>query len=96
MPYDDAERNEVSVHEARVYLALLAGDRWLTANDVAEQASVAPRTARAHCLKLVRLGLVDQVETFPAHRYRWSEKGSKRNRGYLQRLEQAVSVFGIG
>ncbi len=91
------ERNEVSLHEVRVYLALKGQpQRWLTNREItALLPGVAPRTVRAHTLKLVQLGLIDQAEVFPAHRYRWSEKAAKRNSSYSLRLEQACSVFGL-
>ncbi len=90
------ERNEVSVHEARVYATFLAEPgEWLTARDVSTKAKVAERTARAHCLKLVRLGVLDQAEVFPAHRYRLAGKGAQRNVGYHQRLTQVLEIFGL-
>jgi hypothetical protein len=46
-------------------------------------------------LKLVNLGIFDQAEVFPAHRYRLAEMADKRNKGYALRIEQAMSVFGI-
>jgi DNA-binding IclR family transcriptional regulator len=90
------ERSEVSRHEVDVYRVLAAaGSSWLTSRQVAEQANVSARTARAHALKLVRLGIVEQAEVFPGHRYRVSEFASVRNRGYLDRLHQAATVLGI-
>lgn len=90
------ERNEVSRHEIAVYKVLRdAGQTWVTSGDIAERAQVAPRTARAHALKLVKLGLVDQAEVFPAHRYRLSEYADKRNRGYVDRLSRAAEALGV-
>ena len=90
------ETNEVSLHQVKVYLAVkAAGASWLTANDIATAAGVAPRTARAHALKLVNLGIFDQAEVLPAHRYRLAATADKRNKGYALRIEQAMSVFGI-
>ncbi len=91
------ERNEISLHEVKIYNALRANkERWLTNSEVAGIVKdVALRTVRAHTLKLVKLGLIDQAEVFPAHRYRWSEKGEKRNMAYALRLEAACGVFGI-
>lgn len=86
------ERNEVSRHEVLVFRSL-AIDRWVTSRQVAETSGVAPRTARAHLLKLVRLGVVDQAEVFPAHRYRLSEFAAKRNRGYTDRLDRAAEAL---
>lgn len=88
------ERNEVSLHEVKVVRALRANEaEWLTSAAVAERASVASRTARSHLLRLVTLGLVDQMELFPAHRYRWSSKALQRNKAYLQRIDAASKVL---
>lgn len=56
---------------------------------------VAPRTIRHLTLKLVRLGIVEQAEVFPGHRYRLSAHAKQRNRGYLDRLEATAEVFGV-
>lgn len=90
------ERSEVSRHEVAVYHALRdAAGQWLTSKDITERAKVAPRTARAHALKLVQAGLVDQAEVFPGHRYRIAERARERNRGYYDRLQRAAEVLGI-
>ena len=90
------EKNEVSRHEVAVYRTLAENrDDWMTSAEIASASGVAPRTARAHALKLVRLGLLDQAEVFPAHRYRLSEYASKRNRGYADRIARAADAFGI-
>lgn len=90
------ERSEVSIHEVRIfqYLQSVKGG-WVTAKDVGEKARVAPRTARAHLLRFVQLGVADQAEVFPAHRYRLAAKADKRNGSYVLRLETAVEVFGL-
>ena len=89
------EKSEISQHEVSVYRQLLERpEQWMTAKEIAEAAQVAPRTARAHCLKLVRLGVLDQAELFPQHRYRFSKLAAKRNVAYLQRLKFAAEVFG--
>lgn len=91
-----AEHNAISIHEVRIFLALTASGGWLTNHEIAAAVSdVAPRTVRAHTLKLVQAGLVDQAVVFPGHRYRIAAKASKRNQGYLQRLMQAAEVFGL-
>lgn len=89
------ERNEISLHETRVYLALRASGGWMTNSEVAAAAGVAGRTARAHTLRLVGLGVLDLAEVFPAHRYRLSEKAPRRNAAYVNRLEAAAAVFGL-
>lgn len=88
------EHNEVSVHEVRVYKALTNG--WQTAKEIGDATKgVASRTVRAHLHRLVALGIADQAEVFPGHRYRRSVKAVQRNRSYVQRLELAAEVFGI-
>jgi len=90
------ETSEISLHEAKLYQALeKRGAAWSTAKELAKDAGIAERTARAHLLKLAKLNLMDVVEVFPAHRYRLAEKAEKRNAGYLARLIYAVEVFGI-
>lgn len=89
------ERNEISLHEAKVFQVLRA-DRWMTNHEIAAAAGVAPRTARLHTLRLQQLGIADVAEVFPGHRFRLSSKASRRNRNYLQRLEHAADVFGLG
>lgn len=89
------ERNEISRHEVLVYLALADGG-WMTNRQIAERVSgVAPRTVRAHTLKLVQLGLVEQAEIFPGHHYRLSDHAAQRNRGYFDRLERAIEILGL-
>ena len=90
------EKNEVSIHEAKLFLAVQkSGVAWRTSKDLAKLAGINDRTARAHCYKLAKLGLIDTAEVFPAHRYRMAEKADKRNGGYLRRLQAACDVFGL-
>lgn len=91
------ERNEISIHETRAFVAFLKNkERWITSKELAKEAGIAERTARAFCLKFTQLGLVDLAEVFPAHKYRLSEKASKRNAAYFGRLDRAREVFGLG
>lgn len=91
------EKNEVSIHEAKLFLVLRGGGTgWITSRDAAKASGISERTARAHLLKLAKMGLVDQAEVFPAHRYRLAAKADKRNGGYVRRLESACEVFGLG
>jgi hypothetical protein len=89
------ETNEVSEHLFRVFYFVKTLGGWASAADIAKGASVAPRTARAHALRLVRAGVFEQAEVFPSHRYKLAEKAEKRNKGFYQRLEQAGEVFGL-
>lgn len=90
------ERSEVSAHEVRVWAVLCACKVWLTNDEIAQAAQVAPRTARHHTKRLKDLGLVDVADVFPGHRYRASEFAGKRNAAYVQRLAQAAEVLGLG
>ena len=90
------EKNEVSIHEAKLFLALRkAGQKWITSKEVAKASGIRERTARAHLLKLATLGIIECAEVFPGHRYRIAAKADKRNGGYLRRLESACEVFGL-
>ena len=89
------ETDEVSVHQLRVFLFVKESQRWITAKEIAWGANVAPRTARAHALKLVQLEIFDVMEVSPAHRYRLSEKANRRNQAYLLRLQKAQEAFGL-
>lgn len=89
------ERSEISFHEIQVFRLLKsAPEKWFTHKQISETSKMNERTVRSHTLRFVRLGLVDQAEVFPAHRYRWSEKAQRRNGSYLLRLNQADSIFG--
>lgn len=90
------EKNEVSLHEVRVFIALEnLGTAWATSKEIARASAVAERTARAHLLKLSKLGIAETAEMFPAHRYQLAAKAGKRNGGYLRRLQQAREIFGL-
>lgn len=89
------ERSEISFHEILVFRLLKSEpEKWFTHKQISETSKMNERTVRSHTLRFVRLGLVDQAEVFPAHRYRWSEKAQRRNGSYLLRLNQADAIFG--
>lgn len=90
------EKSEISIHELRICSFLRSPpDKWSTNNEIAKAASVSDRTARAHTLRLVKLGMIDQAKVFPSHRFRWSTKADKRNAAYWERLKMAAEVFGL-
>jgi hypothetical protein len=89
------ETSEISLHRLRVFLFLEKAGGWQTNKDVTKGASVAARTARAHTKALVDLGILDQADVFPAHRYRVSEQAKTRNKAYMIRLREAAKVFGL-
>lgn len=88
------ERSEVSLHEVKIFRKMKAEPaRWFTHKELAKDCGFSERTVRAHTLRFVKLGILDQAELFPAHRYRLSEKATRRNVAYVQRLEQADEIF---
>lgn len=92
------ERNEISMQEATLFAKLteIGSSVWHTNKELASLIGAkSDRTVRAHTAKLVTLGLLDQAEVFPAHRYRLSEMASKRNAAYVMRLKRACEIFGI-
>ena len=90
------ETGEVSIHRLKVYRHLRRDGGWRSNREIAAALpDVAYRTVRAHTKALVDLGMLDQAEVFPSHRYRMSDKAEKRNKGYFMRLEQAATVFGL-
>lgn len=91
------EKSEVSIHELRVYRVLQTRpDAWLSNHEIAQLVEgVAHRTVRLHTKRLVDLGIFDVADVFPGHRYRWAQKATNRNKGYVARLEAAGEVFGV-
>lgn len=89
------EKGEISEHQVRIYQFVRRAEGWLDNRAIAAGAGVAKRTASQHTKALTDLGLFDQAEVFPGHRYRFSAFAEKRNKAYLQRLEMAASVFGL-
>ncbi len=89
----DHETSEISQHQLRVFQFVKGKSGWVSSREIATGADVAERTARAHALRFVRLGVFDQAEVFPAHRYRLSALADKRNKALIQRLDVAASVF---
>lgn len=87
------ETSEISLHQVRIYRFVAQHKGWITAKEIAGGANVGDRTARSHALRFVRLGIFDQAEVFPAHRYRLSELAGKRNKAFLQRLDEAAEIL---
>jgi predicted transcriptional regulator len=92
---DAAERRTVSLHEVKVFLALRdKPGHWLTNDEIAKESGVKIRTARQYTLRLVKQGLLERAETFPAYKFRWATKGVEPN-AYQQRIEAAIEPFGL-
>lgn len=87
--------NEISLHEIRVYVALKQAKRWLTNRELSEEMKMPLRTVSLKTKKFVELNICDMAEVFPGHRFKFSERASKRNTAYIKRLENALDVFGL-
>ena len=88
------ERNEISLHEVKVYRVFKGSpDKWLTNAEVANAGGLKTRTARWHTMRFAALGIIERAEVFPSHKFKLSSKAGKRNGGFLQRLEQADKLF---
>lgn len=90
-----ATRPTVSRHEVLVFRFFEASpSTWFSNREVAAQIDgVTYRTVRAHTLKLRRLGVLDEMATFPGYRYRLAPKARQQNRAYVDRLREAATVW---
>ena len=87
------------VHNRALFLAacgvvLAKTLRWVTNKDIAQGTGVSVRRVSFHTNNLVQLGILDQAEVSPGHRFTLSPKADKRNIGYVRRLQQAGEIFG--
>ena len=89
------ETSEISEHLVRI-IDFVKTSEWCSNSEIANGANVAYRTARLHTFNMVKLGLFDQADVFPGHRYRYSEQADKRNRALVTRIDQAREVLAIG
>ena len=88
------EQAEISEHQWKIYACLAKTQRWMTNRELATATGVSLRRVSFHTQNLVKLGILDQAEVYPGHRFRLSTKADKRNTAYLQRLQQAGEIFG--
>lgn len=87
------EQSEVSFNQVKIYYHLKTTGAWMTNREIATTLKISLRNASLHTQTLVKLGILDQAEVFPGHRYRYSAQDKKRNLAYVQRLEQATEIF---
>lgn len=88
---------EISVHHAKVYLAVKAtAGRWVTNPDVYDLVpDVAHSTIRLITLDLYKRGLLERLEAHPLFRYRWSTRKEGRDYEFEVRMEAACDAFGL-
>ena len=95
-PMLGSEKGEISIHEARLYKTfVLSPETWFSNREAAKLAEISERTARMHTLRLVKLGILDLAEVYPGHRFRLSKMADKRNKSYMQRLDNVCEIFGM-
>jgi hypothetical protein len=87
------EPTQISMHQIRVFRFVRDYGRWVSSTDIAEGAEVSPRAARHLARTLVGLGIFDQIEVYPGHRYRFSDQADTLNEAYMIRLRNAEEAF---
>ena len=87
------EQAEISIHQVKVYQCLAKSQTWMTNKEIAKATGVSLRSTSLHTQRFVALGICDQAEVYPGHRYKLSGKADKRNAAYILRLKQAEEVF---
>lgn len=78
-------------HELRIVATLRGAHVWMTSDEIADAAKVAPRTARHHLRRLTDAALVDRAHVFPGYRYRWRNDADPR---LVARLDRAAAIVG--
>ncbi len=68
-----SRNNDGNNYEVRVYSALReagAAGRWMTNLEIADAAGIAERTARKHTMRLTKIGILEQLTTYPSHQFK--------------------------
>lgn len=89
------EQAEISIQQVKVFRYISQAKNWVSNHEIAQATGVSLRNVSLHTHRLTSLGILDQAEVYPGHRFRVCEKAEKRNGGYLARLKRAESVFGL-
>lgn len=84
----------ISVHQIRVYEVVRDGAGWLSGNDIAKLANVAPRTARAHAANLTAAGVFERQEIFGGYLYRLLTPSTVKGRQFIATLDAARAAMG--
>lgn len=88
------ETNEISLHQFKVYDFLRRSKSWVTMKDAVQATGVARETVGVHLRRFVSMGIADQAEVWPGHRFRLSGMADKRNKSIIERFEAAREIFG--
>lgn len=88
------ESRSVSVQEIRVFQALKAHPgKWLSNHQIAEEALVAERTARAHTARFVEAGIAEVATLFPSNLFRLKDRKDMDDPEFFDQLEHAAEVL---
>lgn len=86
--------DQISPQEFRLYQTLCQNPRhWFTNVELAAEAKVAPRTARAYTRHWLKLGIVQVAHVFPAYKFKWATPAGKRSNAYVNRLKSAEEII---
>lgn len=86
--------DEISAHEVRLFRVLRdRPERWFTSKEVASEAKVAGRTARAYLLKFHETGIAEMRRVHPSHLYRWNARAQSNAREYFDRLNDLDRIM---
>lgn len=91
------DKVEISIHEARIYLAVKSNkSKWLTNIEIGKLVpDISGSTIRHTTYCLFKKSLIERQEVFPSFRYRWSDRREQRDHSYELRLESACEAFGL-
>lgn len=89
------ETSEISLQQVKIYDFVKGAKGWVSSKDIVKATDCARETVGVHCRKFVSLGVFDQAEVWPGHRYRVAKLADKRNKSIVKRLEDAKAVFGL-
>lgn len=84
---------QVSPHLVAVYQALTRASGWLTNDEIAQEAGVAPRTTRAHTARLCLNGVAESMTVFGGGLFRLRQDPTEKARAYRARIEEAAAAL---
>lgn len=90
-------RTEISVHRAKVFLALKStAGRWVTNPEVYSLLpDVSPCVIREETLNLFKRGILERIKGHPFYYYRWSTRREGRDHDFEIKMAAACEAFGL-
>lgn len=85
--------DQISIHEVKIVQFFLDNkEKWFSNLEVSRKLkAVSARTVRAHTNRLEGLGVLERVEIYPGHRFRW--KGDVQAKEYLNEFNRAKAAI---